>query len=827
MNSYTFMGLDDVEEGEKISSRKKTFIKRVIAYIKTRRQATQVSRNSITRDRAGAHERLVAAYFTESPMYDEKRFRQTFRMARPLFNQIVNAVTNHSAYFQSNPDCAGREGISPLIKCTFAIRQLAYGVNASFLDEYMQISERWSRMSLDHFCQAVMEIYGPEFLRKPTVTDVEKLYRHHEETHGFPGMLESLDCTDWEWVGCPYAFKGQYVRRDHGSNPFILLEAVASQDLWIWHAFFGVAGSNNYINVLYQSPIFNDLKTERAPEIPFVANGVTYPSGYYLVDGIYPELAPLVKTIPEPSNDDHKKKNQAMLFKVDFAKAYDSVRWDFLDDVLRSFGFGSKWRSWISGCLSSAMASVIVNGSPTSEFQFQCGLKQGDPLAPYLFILVMESLHLSSQECGSRSMYKGIEIDNSSYFPPCVNHIVVAEAASKLGCSILKSPFKYLGVSVDLPSYRKQEKQKASKLGCSILKSPFKYLGVSVGSSSYRVRAWEDTLCKLKSRLSKWKAKTLSIGGRLTLLKAVLGATPIYAMSLYRVPKTVLNMMESLRSKFFNGSDGGDKKITWIKWTKVLAAKKNGGLGVSSFFALNRALLFRWVWRFMSKEDSLWFRLSLKARGIDLVSHCKKRVGDSLSTCFWEETWMGDRPLKLMFSRIYALESNKLCTVAEKCHPNTLDQTFRRNIRGGVESHQYMQLQDLIGAISLSNSTDRWVWDLNGNGDFMVKDVRSMIDDIMLPKESDATRWIKCIPIKVNVFAWKVRNDRLATKSNLIHRGISLNSPTCVVCNLSNEDVSHMFFCCDLASLVSRRICRWWNLDWQQGVPRFRMVYHG
>ncbi|GKB55320.1 hypothetical protein Tco_0906073 [Tanacetum coccineum] len=162
MNSYTFMGLDDVEEGEEISSRKKSFIKRAIAYIKTRRQATQVSRNSITRDRAGAHERLVAAYFTDSPMYNEKRFRQTFRMARPLFNQIVNAVTTHSAYFQCNPDCAGREGISSLIKCTSAIRQLAYGVNASFLDEYMQISERSSRMSLDHFCQArLWRIYGP------------------------------------------------------------------------------------------------------------------------------------------------------------------------------------------------------------------------------------------------------------------------------------------------------------------------------------------------------------------------------------------------------------------------------------------------------------------------------------------------------------------------------------------------------------------------------------------------------------------------------------------------------------------------------------------
>ncbi|GJY70639.1 ALP1-like protein isoform X1 [Tanacetum coccineum] len=200
------MGLYDVEEGEEISSRRKSFIKRALAYIKIRRQANRLTRNSITRDRSGAHERLVAAFFTEDPMYNATRFRKTFRMARPLFNRIVN-------------------------ECTSAIRHLTYDVNASFLDEYMQISERTSRTALDHFCQAVMDVYGPEYLRKPTVTDIEKLYRHHEEKHGFSGMLGSLDCTDWEWFGCLYAFKGQYVRRDHGSNPFILLEAVASQDL--------------------------------------------------------------------------------------------------------------------------------------------------------------------------------------------------------------------------------------------------------------------------------------------------------------------------------------------------------------------------------------------------------------------------------------------------------------------------------------------------------------------------------------------------------------------------------------------------------------------
>ncbi|GKC93936.1 ALP1-like protein [Tanacetum coccineum] len=254
MNSYTFMGLDDVEEGEEISSRKKTFIKRVIAYIKTRRQATQ----------------------------EDFYFRITFRMARLLFNQIVNAVTAHSAYFQCNPDCAGREGISPLIKCTSTI--------------------------------PVMEIYGPEFLRKPTVTDVEKLYRHHEETHGFPGMLGSLRFVyrDGSGSGCPYALKATC-----GYCNAILWLLLVEQ----LHATFCI-----------NPPNINDLKTGRAPEIPFVANGVTYPSGYYLVDGIYPELAPLVKTIPEPSNDDHKR----ILFK----QKQESTR----KDVERVFGvLKKKW----------------------------------------------------------------------------------------------------------------------------------------------------------------------------------------------------------------------------------------------------------------------------------------------------------------------------------------------------------------------------------------------------------------------------------------------------------------------------------------------------
>ncbi|GJS12910.1 RNA-directed DNA polymerase, eukaryota [Tanacetum coccineum] len=107
------------------------------------------------------------------------------------------------------------------------------------------------------------------------------------------------------------------------------------------------------------------------------------------------------------------KKKQSLIFKVDFEKAFDSVRWDFLDDILKKFGFGPRWRDWIQSCLKSSRGSILVNGSPTSEFQFYKGLKQGDPLSPLLFILVMESLHLSFHNVVNASLFKGVGLDNS------------------------------------------------------------------------------------------------------------------------------------------------------------------------------------------------------------------------------------------------------------------------------------------------------------------------------------------------------------------------------------------------------------------------------
>ncbi|GJS62440.1 RNA-directed DNA polymerase, eukaryota [Tanacetum coccineum] len=501
------------------------------------------------------------------------------------------------------------------------------------------------------------------------------------------------------------------------------------------------------------------------------------------------------------------------------------------------------------------MASILINGSPTSEFQFHCGLKQGDPLAPYLFILIMESLHLSFSRAVDAGIFTGIKIDSSL----TISHLFYADDAVFIGewsnanltgithilhCFSLLSGLKInlkkshlLGVGTSNDTITAA----ALNLGCSVMKTPFKYLGVMVGGNSSTIKAWDDTIGKLKARLSNWKLKTLSIGGRLTLLKSVLGSTPIYNMSLYKVPKSVLHSMESIRRNFFNGNQGDERKITWVKWSKVLASKKYGGLGVSSYYAFNRALLFKWVWRFISQDNSLWCRFItsmhgsqllklspfhssiwntiireiniLKSQGVDLISHCKIRVGNGMSTQFWNDTWVGDTQLRYMFPRIYALEVNKVCTVADKLQ-GSVALSLRRTVRGGVEAHQLDILQNLIGSTILTNLEDRWVWDLNGEGVFRVKDVRNLLDESFLPKDSTATRWVKSIPIKINVFAWKVYLDRLLTRLNLIRRGVQVPSLSCPVCNAAYEDMSHLLFSCDLANDVVRLVCRWWNLTW-------------
>ncbi|XP_062112550.1 uncharacterized protein LOC133823721 [Humulus lupulus] len=200
----------------------------------------------------------------------------------------------------------GRRGLSPLQKCTAAMRILAYGAPADYVDEYVRSGETTAIECLVNFVRGVNEIFRAEYLRRPNDGDIRCLLQIGEE-----------------WKNCPVAWKGQFTRGDHG-RPTIMLEVVASQDLWIWHAFFGVPGSNNDLNVLNQSPLFTEILQGQAPRVEFTINGTQYNKGYYLADGIYPEWGTFVKTIPLPQGEKIKL----------FAQCQEAVR----KDVERAFG---------------------------------------------------------------------------------------------------------------------------------------------------------------------------------------------------------------------------------------------------------------------------------------------------------------------------------------------------------------------------------------------------------------------------------------------------------------------------------------------------------
>ncbi|XP_038695425.1 uncharacterized protein LOC119992703 [Tripterygium wilfordii] len=287
----------------------------------TSRTGSHRQRSVINRNRLQGHERIFNDYFAKSPVYNDAMFRRRFRMNRALFLRIQSAIEMHEPYFQQRRDAAGRLGLSSLQKITAALRILSSGVAADFMDEYVRISESTAIESVKYFAKADISIFGPEYLRSPNSNDIELLLALNK-TRGFPGMLGSIDCMHWKWKNCPTAWKGMYTGHCH--EPTIILEVVASYDLWIWHAFFGLPGSHNDINVLERSHVFSELTQGRAPIVNYSINGHNYTMGYYLADGIYPSWATFVKSIPLP---------QTMKTKH-FARCQEGVR----KDVERAFG---------------------------------------------------------------------------------------------------------------------------------------------------------------------------------------------------------------------------------------------------------------------------------------------------------------------------------------------------------------------------------------------------------------------------------------------------------------------------------------------------------
>ncbi|GKD78656.1 RNA-directed DNA polymerase, eukaryota, reverse transcriptase zinc-binding domain protein [Tanacetum coccineum] len=319
---------------------------------------------------------------------------------------------------------------------------------------------------------------------------------------------------------------------------------------------------------------------------------------------------------------------------------------------------------------------------------------------------------------------------------------------SRLKINLHKS--KLIGIGV----HSEEVEIAAHNIGCATFSTPFTHLGVKVGGLMSRINSWEDFVSKVSSRLSKWNLKTLSIGDRLTLIKSVLSSIPLYQMSIFKVPKKVLNTLESIRRNFFNGIEGKDRKMSWISLA------------------------------FLSQGSTLWIRtiktIYGKSGSLDSLDHSSRR-----------SPWLD------IVRKITILRSKGI---------DILPFIRKNDPRGGIEEEQQRLLHSCIGGVILPNMLDRWVWSLEASGEFSVKSVRSHIDDTLLPKEDVRTRWVNVVPIKINVFAWRVRLDKLPSRSNLSLRGVEISSILCPLCNSSMESAHHLLFTCYVARLMWRKV---------------------
>nr|GEV53902.1 RNA-directed DNA polymerase, eukaryota [Tanacetum cinerariifolium] len=367
---------------------------------------------------------------------------------------------------------------------------------------------------------------------------------------------------------------------------------------------------------------------------------------------------------------------------------------------------------------------------------------KGDPLSPFLFILAMEGLHAVIRKALQIGLFKGALIGQRGFL---MSHHVYADDvifwgewsfqnANNLigilrcffvtcGLKIKVQKSNLLGLGVD----QEESSELASILGCGVSVFPFTYLGVPVGSNMSRLANWKDVVDKFKHKLYAWTSRTLSVGGRLTLIKAVLG-------------------------------DLEDRKMTWVAWKKCLAGKELDGLGVGSIFALNRALLFKWIWRFRATYEDLWIKV------IKIIYGNSGHIGAAsfLSSGFspWIAILKATKHLAEkgidFFSLVYALDDAKSCTV-ERLRLLDFFSVFRRPLRGGDELLQYTALRACTSQVTLSSHKDGWIWSHGVSVGFSVASARGLL---MIVNLDERARWWELdIPVTSSVLEWVTLSD--------------------------------------------------------------------
>ncbi|BFG15190.1 hypothetical protein CerSpe_014650 [Prunus speciosa] len=508
-------------------------------------------------------------------------------------------------------------------------------------------------------------------------------------------------------------------------------------------------------------------------------------------------------------------------------------------------GFDSKWVDLTLNCVCSVKFSVLINGKPGKHFRPSRGLRQGDPLSPYLFLIVSEALSSMIHEGCEAGFIQGLKISRNG---PNISHIFFADdsliflRANPINCtnmlSILRSYCMASGQVINMEksicffSSNSPPDVKTSicnLLGMRVVENPGTYLGLPTLWGRSKKGALQYVKDRISGKMHGWKNLLLSQAGKEVLIKAVVQAIPAYPMSVFKFPITFCHELDSSIGNFWWGQSNGSNKVHWLSWENMGLAKIEGGMGFRNFSEFNNALLAAQGWRLLMHPNSLWASIlrdkyfpngdvlnakkgaraswgwSSILEGIKVISRgAQWQVINGQNISLWHDRWLhpsiDNQPLCPL-----NIEMCKEVRVATIIDPDTrswnLD-SIRHLISPRVE------VAICSTPIGSSAGVDRVIWPLNRHGQYSVKSgyhfSRNLTNQSNVGRPS-ASRMVdkkiwkviwhsKTLP-KIRHFLWRAVRNSVATKANLASRRIPCSS-ICPICEVNSETVEHALLTC-------------------------------
>ncbi|KAL4590231.1 hypothetical protein LXL04_003157 [Taraxacum kok-saghyz] len=350
-------------------------------------------------------------------------------------------------------------------------------------------------------------------------------------------------------------------------------------------------------------------------------------------------------------------------------------------------------------------------------------------------------------------------------------------------------------------------------------------------------------ITKFRNKLSVWKARALSIGGRHTLVNNVLGSLGSYWFSSFIAPKTVINQLEAIRRNFFSGS---------TEDTKVIPSE-DGGLGINSLKHLNEALISKWVWRFHTESEAIWVKIlksihgkdctnncqnkalkssnwssllnlqeKMKTKDLDIRQYLKIKCGNGMDTRFWIDPWITFKPLKDQFPRLLAIEADKFVYVSGRIGGDTRNWNWTREPSRGCTRDNLEELEKMTESVNLTNEKDEWIITDAPNQTYTVSWFKNHIQQKESSQSSFRNIWSTWLPKRNNILAWRILRGRMPVKLNLSNMGVDLNDVLCPICQDHTEDINHVFLKFHWAESLWTQMSQWWNMP----LPTFDAIHN-